>query len=250
MSSSRAEWPTELTDELLRECEETIGYRFSDRGLLARALTHASIARTRLESNERLEFLGDAILGAVACERLFHDYPDATEGELTRIKSVVVSRATCARVTHQIGLDRFLLLGRGVDSPGGLPSSILAAVYESVIGAMYLDGGFEPAREFIVRTIQEEIHRAADSETGVNYKSLLQQMAQKTTGDTPTYRVLDEQGPDHSKCFKVCALIGSRLFPSAWAASKKEAEQRAAANAMADLEGEELPFPADDVEYP
>lgn len=235
----------DLEDQLLIDCETLLGYRFQNRELLVRALTHASIARTRLDSNERLEFLGDSILGAVVCEQLFNFYTEAAEGEMTRIKSVVVSRTTCAHMTRQLGLDRFLKLGRGVDSQGHVPGSILAAAFESIVGAIYIDGGFEPARTFILMHVADSIHKAAESETGVNFKSLLQQLAQRTLGDTPVYRVLDEQGPDHSKCFKVSSVIGTRIFPAAWGPSKKEAEQRAAANAMAEIQGEETPFPAE-----
>lgn len=241
----RAGFSSELDDAALDECEATIGYRFRDRALLVRALTHASIARTRLESNERLEFLGDSILGAIVCEQLYLAYPSATEGELTRIKSVVVSRTTCAELTSELELDRFLVLGRGVDSHGRIPGSILAAVFEAVVGAMYVDGGYEPVRKFVLSQIQQQVQQAAESTTGVNFKSLLQQLTQRTMGSTPFYRVLDEQGPDHSKCFKVAAVLGTRTFPAAWGPSKKEAEQRAAGNALADLEGEQLPYAAD-----
>ncbi|MCA9055055.1 MAG: ribonuclease III, partial [Planctomycetaceae bacterium] len=194
---------------------------------------------------ERLEFLGDAILGAIVCQELFECYPGATEGELTRIKSVVVSRATCAELTQELELDRFLLLGRGVDARGQVPTSILAAVFESIVGAIYLDGGYDAARRFVLAQIQQQVQQAADSVTGVNFKSLLQQLTQRTIGCTPTYRVLDEQGPDHSKCFQVAAQLGSRGFVPAWGPSKKEAEQRAAGNALAELEGESLPYPAE-----
>jgi ribonuclease-3 len=234
-------------DSRLTECQQVLGYHFQEPGLLVRALTHSSIARTRLESNERLEFLGDAILGAVVCEQLYSFYPDATEGEMTRIKSVVVSRATCALLTRRLGLDRFLILGRGVDAQGRLPGSIMAAVFEAVVGAIYVDGGFEPARTFVLMHIEPVVQQAAESETGVNFKSLLQQLSQRTSGETPTYTVLDEQGPDHSKCFKVAAVVGSRLFPAAWGPSKKEAEQRAAGNALAELDGDELPFPDEEM---
>ena len=226
----------------LDECEAVLNYAFQDRALLRCALTHASIARTRLESNERLEFLGDAILGAIVCEYLFRAYPEATEGELTRIKSVVVSRATCAELTLELGLERFLRMGRGVDSHGRIPGSILAAAFEAVVGAIYVDGGFEPARAFVLAQIEQQVHQAAESETGVNFKSLLQQLTQRTLGATPFYRVLDEQGPDHLKCFQVAAYLGAREFMPAWGPSKKEAEQRAAGNALAELEGEPLPY--------
>jgi len=234
---------TELDDAALAECEALVQHSFGDRGLLYRALTHASIARTRLESNERLEFLGDAILGAIVCEQLFRAYPDATEGELTRIKSVVVSRTTCAELTSELGLERFLRLGRGVDAHGRIPASILSAAFESVVGAIYVDAGFEAARQFVLAQIQQQVQQAAESATGVNFKSLLQQLTQRTMGATPVYRVQDEQGPDHLKHFLVAALLGSREFTPAWGPSKKEAEQRAAGNALAELEGEPLPYP-------
>lgn len=238
----REDVPLELDGDALDECEAVLNYRFRDRSLLVCALTHASVSRTRLESNERLEFLGDAILGAIVCEQLFLSYPQATEGELTRIKSVVVSRVTCAELTQELQLDRFLRLGRGVDSQGRVPGSILAAVFEAVIGAMYIDGGYAPVRRFVLELIQPQVQQAAESATGVNFKSLLQQLTQRTLGATPSYRVLDEQGPDHLKCFQVAAHIGSRSYTPAWGPSKKEAEQRAAGNALAELEGEPLPY--------
>jgi ribonuclease-3 len=234
-----------VTDEQFDACESAIGYRFRDRALLRQALTHSSAARTRLESNERLEFLGDALLGAIVCERLFELFPDREEGELTRIKSVVVSRAGCARVTRKLDLQRFLLTGKGIVSQQRVPGSILAAVFEAVVAAIYLDGGFAAVREFVLREAREEITDAAISAIGVNYKSVLQQHAQRVTGETPGYIVLDEQGPDHSKCFKVSAVIGARSFPAAWGPSKKEAEQRAAQNAMAELDGQPAPHVAD-----
>lgn len=235
-----------LTDELLDECERTLDYRFQDRGLLRRALTHASTARTRLESNERLEFLGDALLGAVVCERLFEIYPDSPEGDLTQIKSAVVSRATCARVTRGLNLHRFLHAGKGVVLQRGLPGSILAALFEAVVAAIYLDGGFEAVQRFIVGVMGPEIAHAAETAGGVNFKSVLQQQAQSSSGDTPVYTVLDEQGPDHSKCFKVAAIVGGRRFAAAWGPSKKEAEQRAAENALAQLGDRECPHQADE----
>ena len=232
---------TALTDELLDECERALAYRFRDRDLLRCALTHASAARTRLESNERLEFLGDALLGAVVCETLFTMFPDHPEGELTQVKSAVVSRATCARVTRHLDLHRFLVAGKGVVLQRGMPGSILAAVFEAVVAAIYLDGGFAAVREFVTREMGSEIAHAVDTAHGVNFKSVLQQQAQSTTGETPIYVVLDEQGPDHSKCFKVAAVVGSRQFSPAWGPSKKEAEQRAAQNALAQLTDQPCP---------
>jgi ribonuclease-3 len=230
---------------VLARCQELLGHRFRDPSLLREALTHASSADHRLVSNERLEFLGDAILGAVVCDVLYRDFPDALEGEMTRIKSVVVSRRTCAEVSHRLGLDEFLVLGKGMGPAGQTPASLLADVFESLVGALYLDGGMEAARRFIVEHIGPEIDEAAENVAGGNYKSTLQQAAQRQFGETPTYLMLDEKGPDHSKCFKMAAQIGSRRFPAAWGPNKKDAEQRAARNALCMLTGDPIPYAAD-----
>lgn len=234
----------ELQDHLAA-CEALIGYEFRDRNLLLRCLTHASVARTRLESNERLEFLGDAILGAVVCELLFHRFPEETEGELTRIKSILVSRHTCARISEEAGLGRFLILGKGLAMGDNVPTSILAAVFESLVAGVYLDGGMDAARRFIRQWLDAEIDRILLSSHGKNYKSLLQQIAQKTLGATPIYLLRDEKGPDHAKCFKVAAMVGNETYAAAWGPSKKEAEQRAAENAWHQLQGLPAPFQGD-----
>jgi ribonuclease-3 len=229
----------------LDRCERRIGYVFHDKAMLTAALTHASGAQHRLASNERLEFLGDAILGAVVCELLFVQYPDYLEGDLTKIKSVVVSRQTCAKISEALGLQEFLILGKGMTTHPQVPPSLLADVFESLAAAIYLDGGDAGARDFITRFIGPEIELAAAGELGGNYKSLLQQMAQRENGSTPTYLLLDEKGPDHSKCFKISAQIGRSQYQPAWGRNKKEAEQRAARNALAELNNEPVPFPSD-----
>ncbi len=230
---------------LLESCEARIGYKFLDRGLLRAALTHASGAQHRLASNERLEFLGDAILGAVVCELLFRQFPELLEGELTRIKSVVVSRLTCAKISQSLGLEEFLILGKGMTTSPNVPPSVLADVFESLVAAMQLDGGPQGAREFIERHVQAEIDAAAGCAHGSNYKSQLQQLAQRELGSTPTYQLMDEKGPDHSKCFKVSAQIARRRYTAAWGSNKKEAEQRAARNALSEINGEPAPYPSD-----
>jgi ribonuclease-3 len=230
---------------LLAECQEIIGYRFRDLTLLREALTHASGANHRLASNERLEFLGDAILGAIVCDRLFRKFPDYLEGDLTRIKSIVVSWKTCAKISQKLGIDAFLIIGKGMGAQAQTPPSMMADVFESLIGAVYLDGGIEAARRFIVRHIEPEIDAAAEGQGGLNYKSNLQQVAQREFGETPSYLLLDEKGPDHSKCFKISARIGSRCYAPAWGRNKKEAEQRAALNALCQYAGEPLPFESD-----
>jgi len=229
----------------LERCEEVLRYRFRDPTYLREALTHASGADHRLVSNERLEFLGDAILGAIVCESLFLKFPDYLEGDLTRVKSVVVSRRTCAKISKTLGLDEFLVLGKGMGGQDETPSSVLADVFESLVGAIYLDGGMEAAKRFILRHIEAEIDATVDGQGGVNYKSQLQQVAQRQFGETPTYLLLDEKGPDHSKCFKISAQIGSRRYAPAWGPNKKDAEQRAAMNALSQLAGEAIPFESD-----
>jgi ribonuclease-3 len=234
-----------VTEESLRRCEERIGYSFSDRTLLVAALTHASGAQHRLLSNERLEFLGDAILGAVVCEVLFHRYPEYLEGDLTRIKSVVVSRRTCAKISKQLGLQEFLILGKGMATSPSVPMSLMADVFESLLAAIYLDGGNESARHFIVSNMGPEIDDVAADSHGGNFKSLLQQHAQRESGMTPVYMLLDEQGPDHSKSFKVAARVDERKFHPAWGRNKKEAEQRAARNALYEIGGKPVPYPCE-----
>jgi ribonuclease-3 len=229
----------------LAECERRIEYVFRDKLLLRAALTHASGAVHRLGSNERLEFLGDAIMGAVVCENLFHQYPEYLEGDLTKIKSVVVSRTTCTKMSEALGLEEFLILGKGMSTHARVPPSVLADVFESLIAAIYLDGGDAAVRSFITRHIGPEIELAVSGELGGNYKSLLQQVAQREHGTTPIYQLLDEKGPDHSKCFKISAQIGQQRYRPAWGRNKKEAEQRAARNALSELSGETIPFPSD-----
>ncbi|ADV63416.1 RNAse III [Isosphaera pallida ATCC 43644] len=231
--------------ELLASCERVIGHSFQDRGLLRAALTHSSRAVHPLASNERLEFLGDSVLGMIVCDTLFHLFPEAKEGDLTRIKSVVVSRQTCTKIARKLGLQNYLLLGKGMGPSSQAPASTLANVFESVVGAIYLDSGFEAARRFVLNNLLPEIESSKNEESQGNYKSQLQQYAQKNHGTTPTYHLLEEKGPDHRKCFKILARIGSHQFPPAWGQTKKDAEQRAAQNALSVLRGLEAPFHAD-----
>lgn len=231
-------------------CEQRIGYVFRDRELLRAALTHASGADHRLDSNERLEFLGDAVLGFVVCDLLFKRYPKYLEGDLTKVKSIVVSRQTCARLSRQLGLDEYLIVGKGMASVRSYPPSLLADVFESLLAAIYLDSGEGAAREFIIRQLGPEIEMAAGGGHGVNYKSLLQQLAQRQFGGTPTYRLLEERGPDHSKSFLMAATVGNRSFHAAWGRNKKESEQRAARNALCEVRGEPIPYQEPEPSFP
>lgn len=235
----------EEVEPALARCEERIGYRFTNRKLLTSALTHASGADHRLASNERLEFLGDAILGFVVCEMLFRQFPDFLEGDLTKIKSVVVSRLTCAKISRSLNLQEFLIVGKGMASSAVVPPSLMADAFESIVAAIYLDGGEAPARAFISRLMQPEIDLTHSGDGGSNYKSQLQQLAQREFGSTPIYQLLDEKGPDHSKCFKITAQVGGQRYMAAWGRNKKEAEQRAACNALAELVGNAAPYPPD-----
>lgn len=231
--------------ELLEECQKAIEYRFQRVELLQAALTHTSGANTRLASNERLEFLGDAILCFVTCEQLYQRFPEYEEGDLTKIKSAVVSRRTCANLSKKLNLGAYLHLGRGMNVLADVPASLLADVFESMIAAIYLDGGLEPAKEFILEHIRPEIEALAENSHGGNFKSMLQQVAQRDFGSTPIYELLDEKGPDHSKCFKIAAVINHYRYPGAWGRNKKEAEQKAAMNALAQINDEKLPFVSD-----
>jgi ribonuclease-3 len=232
---------------ILEECQNILGYRFQQPDLLRAALTHASGANTRLASNERMEFLGDAVLGLVTVEQLYLRFPDLQEGDLTKIKSVVVSRRTCARFSRALGLADFMFLGKGINTRYAhtVPANLLADVYESVVGAIYLDGGLEVARTFIMRHLGPEIEEVAEGAHAGNYKSVLQQVSQREYSETPQYIMLDEKGPDHSKCFKIAVVIGRHTYPGAWGRNKKEAEQRAAMNALASVNGEPIPFEHD-----
>ena len=238
----------DLAPETHRRAEDALGYRFKDPQHLALALTHASIAQDRLHSNERLEFLGDAILDAVVCEYLFHQYPDYLEGELTKIKSDVVSRRACAQISNELALTDLLTLGKGIGGRGVMPMSLAAAVFEALVAAIYLDGGFEPARTFILEHMRPLIEISAESTHQQNFKSVLQQHAQKHLDELPAYHLLDEKGPDHSKAFQVCVEIAGQRYQPAWGQNKKEAEQEAALIALRelellDLDAEEQPKP-------
>jgi len=224
-----------MQEEVLQQIEQIIGYRFSNPNLLAEAFTHASSVDNRVMSNERQEFLGDSVLSLVICLALFERSPNYLEGDLTKMKSMLVSRTTCARVARQLGLYKLLKIGKGMAGSQSLSHSLAAGLLEALIAAIYLDGGLEPARSFILRHFDALIQKADIEQHQGNFKSLLQQYAQQHLNTTPAYELLDEKGPDHNKCFEVQAVINERRFPSAWGTNKKEAEQKAALNALIEL---------------
>jgi len=235
---------TSREQAILEDCQEVIGYRFNKPELLRAALTHTSGANTRLASNERMEFLGDSVLGLVTCEQLYQRFPEYQEGDLTKVKSVVVSRKTCAQFSKQLGLGDFLFLGKGMHLYGEIPPNMLADVFESMVAAIFLDGGWEAAKAFVLQFIEPEVEKVAQEAIGSNSKSVLQQVAQREYGGTPRYYLLDEQGPDHDKCFKVAAEVNEHMFPPAWGRNKKEAELKAALNALAAISGDPVPYPS------
>jgi ribonuclease-3 len=224
-----------MDKETMRRIERIVGHTFSNGELLEQAFVHSSAVDDRLLSNERLEFLGDAILAAAICQTLFKRFPDYLEGELTKMKSMLVSRGTCAEVAKQFSLQNFLKVGKGMASSRALTGSLAASLMEALIAAVYLDGGFDAARDFILRAFGRVIDQADAEQARGNYKSLLQQHAQERFNTTPIYILLDEKGPDHNKCFESEVVIAEHHFPSAWGTNKKEAEQKAALNALTEL---------------
>lgn len=182
-----------------------------------------------------MEFLGDAVLGYVVCTYIYEQFPDLLEGDLTKIKSAVVSRRACARVAKELDLVAVMNMGKGMTGRPQVPASVWAASLEAVIAAIYLDGGIEPATKFILEHMKPMIGETAECAHQENFKSLLQHHAQKHLPTNPVYVLLDEKGPDHAKCFEVCAEIDGTRYPSAWAQSKKQAEQDAALRALEEL---------------
>ncbi len=224
-----------MDEEILRQIERVLDYNFSNRNLLIKAFTHSSSIDDRLLSNERLEFLGDSILAVVICQNLFERFTAYPEGDLTKIKSMLVSRKTCAQVTKQLGLHKYLKVGKGMTFSRSLSGSLAAGLLEAIIAAIYIDGGFESARGFILKIFTPLIDQTDAEQTQGNFKSLLQQYAQQHFNITPIYVLLDEKGPDHDKCFEIEVVIGNQHFKSAWGTNKKEAEQKAAFNALVEL---------------
>lgn len=216
----------------LAECQRVIGYAFANPSLLEIALTHSSVRTPDRECNERQEFLGDSVLGLAITEELYKRLPDQQEGELTRIKSAVVSRGALYRVSTKLGLTQFVDVAKGVARRDELPVSLTANLVESIIGAVYLDGGFYPAREFILRHLGPEIEDVFNDRVPKNFKSLLQHEAQQLLNTTPVYRCVEEEGPDHRRLFTVAAILKGTEYGRASGINKKEAEQEAARHAL------------------
>ena len=223
---------------MIKDLEAAIGYRFHNIALLQNALTHSSYANERwhnsLLSNERLEFLGDSILGMLVAEYLFRNFPDRPEGELTRMRADMVCEKTLAGVAEKIHLGEHLLLGHGEEQGGGRSrESILADAVESVIAASFLDGGMEAALHFIKTFILVEV--PVSQLHNMDYKTKLQELVQQKKNQVLSYSLLSETGPDHDKHFEVCVALNGKEVGRGEGRSKKRAEQEAARLAITKL---------------
>lgn len=221
----------------MRELEEALGYRFKNEALLREALRHSSYANEHrgdeAVSNERLEFLGDSVLGFVTAEFLFREHPDAPEGELTRIRARLVCEGSLYEIAKRIGLGRYLCLGHGEEAGGGRERpSILADATEAVIAAVYLDGGIEPASALIHRVLLNEVTEERMVERRRDYKTALQEFVQRSPNQALRYQLTGESGPDHDKTFTISVLLNGAFAGEGSGRSKKEAEQMAARDAL------------------
>ena len=223
----------------IKEFQQKIGYHFSDEKLLMQALTHSSYANEKhmkkLSDNERLEFLGDAVLEIISSDFLFNSYQDKPEGELTKLRASIVCEPTLAICAREIGLGDYLRLGKGEDQTGGRGrKSILSDALEAVIGAIYLDGGFANAKEFVLTYILTDIEH---KQLFYDSKTILQEVVQGEH-EQLTYVLIHEEGPDHNKSFTVQARIGKRVIGSGSGHTKKAAEQEAAYQALLSIRAE------------
>ena len=218
----------------MKDLEERLGYHFENRALLENALTHSSYANEHkaagLESNERLEFLGDSVLGMVTADYLFRAHPDLPEGDLTRTRAALVCEGSLVEVARELELGRYLKLGKGEDAGGGRERpSILADAVEAVLAAVYLDGGIGSARKIIRKFILDSEEQKSASR---DYKTALQELVQRESGQVLTYRLTGSEGPDHAKVFWVEVELNGTAVGQGKGRSKKEAEQMAAKAAI------------------
>ena len=232
----RSEKP--ISDLSFLRLQDRIGYLFNNPSLLERALTHPSSTAHANCDNERMEFLGDSVVNLCVAQALYEWHPEWSEGDLTKVKSCVVSTTGLARAAELIGLRDVGRFGKGLPSHEPLPPSVYANLFEAVTAAVYLDSGLESARAFVLRILGPEMRVCAQAGGDPNPKSSLQHTAQKVCGVTPHYAVVGTTGPDHGKIFEVCCHIGKRVFPVGKGKSKKEAEQEAANRALEILDAE------------
>lgn len=226
---------------LLRAFQKIIGYRFRNKDLLEQALTHKSYVNENplkgLKDNERLEFLGDSVLGIAISQTLFKDCPDLDEGGLTKFKSQLVSGETLSRIAKELSIGEFLLLGKGEENSGGrYHVSNLVCSLEAVIGAIYLDTGLRYAHKFISKTFAPEVKLVEEGRGERDYKSLLQQIALRKFRAMPDYKIISEEGPEHRKTFVVAVWIANKKYGMGLGSNKKKAEQLAARETLSIVE--------------
>lgn len=218
---------------------EHLSHPFRRRELLAVAFTHRSYANETPgvhESNQRLEFLGDAVLGLIISQHCYEQFPDWPEGDLSKLRAAVVCAPALARCARALGMGEVLLLGRGEAGTGGRDrDSNLADAFEAVVGALYLDGGLESARSFVLRALAPELAAVRAGQRASDYKTQLQEHLQRFSAESPSYRLVSEEGPDHAKTFTMAVYWGGRTLGRGAGHSKKEAEQEAARQALAAL---------------
>ena len=217
--------------------QQILGVSFKDLSLLEQALVHSSYVNenpgSALTSNERLEFLGDAVLGLVIAEKLYHDLPSFTEGEMTKLRATLVCRDTLAQAARAVGLGDYLYLGKGEEASGGRHKPVnLAGALEAMIATIYLDQGPATTKDFILRLFNKEFQKVVSQGAEVNYKSQLQELIQAREQQTPTYHVIEATGPDHDKRFTVEVKVGDTVLGRGSGRSKKEAETEAARSAL------------------
>ena len=229
----------------MREFEKMIGYRFKSLDLLNSGLTHPSYLNEKqikdMEHYERLEFLGDAVLGLIVCGHIYKEFPHYNEGSLSDIKSHVVSEKHLSAISKRMGMGKYILLGAGEARSGGRrKNSILANVFESTLGAIFLDGGFESAKRYMLRVSKDDIVMHPPNRELSNYKGILQKQCQTFLSADPNYRVISESGPSHKRTFEMEVWVNNRRLGSAVGRSKKEAEQKAALVSIKYFETEEF----------
>ena len=228
---------TSYEKEKFEQLEKILGVKFNDTILLKSALIHRSflneVKNTEFENNERLEFLGDAVLELLTSKFLFKKLPDRPEGDLTSFRAALVKTESLSEISTRLGIGRYIYMSRGEETTGGRNRTyVLANTFEAILGAIYLDSGLEVAEEFLKRELYGKIDSIVDSRSDIDPKSRLQEVSQLTFKATPYYELTNEEGPDHSKTFTMCVKIQDNVYGSGKGKSKQDAEQNAALKAL------------------
>lgn len=221
------------------EFERRVGYTFKDKELLKLALTHSSAKKSELGSNERLEFLGDAVIELAISEYLCKNYPELPEGDLSIIRSLVVRTKSLAIIATKLDIEKYLITGNSLQYKQGLPSSVLANAVEAVAGAIFLDSDYRSAKSIVCKHFSEIIKEAVELPVKVDYKALLQQYCQQNKLELPVYTLVKQTGPEHQAVFEVAVEVSGKILGYGVGRTKKEAEQEAAKLSMAKIQSEE-----------